>query len=74
MAYGSDFDEIEKELDSTYEELVSLKTPVGLAHNDIWHSNILFDKENGNLFRFYANVVNKISKCVGCFLFLMSIL
>ena len=38
---------MEKELDFIYSELVSLKTPVGIAHNDIWHSNILYDKERG---------------------------
>ena len=41
------WDEIEKEAESLYAETEKLQIPVCLSHNDIWQTNILYDKETG---------------------------
>ena len=38
-------DEMEKEIDFLYSEAEKLQMPICLSHNDIWHTNMLYDND-----------------------------
>ena len=41
------WDEIENKVESLHAEAEKLQIPVCLSHNDIWQTNILYDRETG---------------------------
>ena len=41
------WDEMEKEINFLYTEAEKLQMPICLSHNDLWHTNMLYDLESG---------------------------
>ena len=44
------WEELEKEIEHLYSEVEKLNMPICLSHNDLWHTNILYDEETGQTF------------------------
>ena len=44
------WEELGKEIEHLYSEAERLNMPICLSHNDLWHTNILYDEETGQTF------------------------
>ena len=44
------WEELGKEIEHLYSEAEKLNMPICLSHNDLWHTNILYDQETGQTF------------------------
>ena len=44
------WEELGKEIEHLYSEAEKLNMPICLSHNDLWHTNILYDEETGQTF------------------------
>ena len=50
---------MEKEIDFIYSEAEKLQMPIGLSHNDLWHTNILYDQDKGLFSSQHSWLLNK---------------
>ena len=42
------WDTLEKDAEYLFSEAEKLNMPICLSHNDLWHTNILYDEDTGN--------------------------